>query len=290
MFRRGKSLDADVDSLALDSRKPRRRRLHAVVICLLAITGCQSSAEHDAMPPKVSLSFIQQRIDEGTEKAQLRVINTSGRSLHVTGVGVDWPGYGDFLQDYDTTVAPGQTLDLRILMPPPRCEPTSAPTVGVLRVSGVTIRDRLDASGRGFLTRMWQRRCNDLTVANGVTLRYTGPWRIVGSGFHARLVGSLELVRGDSTEPIRVPDLQGSVLLTLRLPPPVVLPAGVSSARFPLEMTAQRCDAHGLSQSTQTFYFRASVVFGHARPLRVIRIPDLHTQDRANALLKEACL
>jgi hypothetical protein len=38
----------------------------------------------------------------------------------VTGVGLDWPGYGDFLQDYETTVEAGRTLDLRVDLPEPR--------------------------------------------------------------------------------------------------------------------------------------------------------------------------
>ena len=47
----------------------------------------------DPLPRGVHLSFIQQRIDEGTRRSQVRVINGNDTPVHVRSVGVDWAGY-----------------------------------------------------------------------------------------------------------------------------------------------------------------------------------------------------
>jgi hypothetical protein len=264
------------------------KSLGAVVALILVAAGC---AEYSGpvTATDVQLSFVQIRIDEGTNRAQLRVINDSDRDLQVTGVGLDWPGYGDFLLDYDTVVDPGRVLDLRVTLPEPRCTPTDAPVTGVLRVGDEVIRDRLDESGWGYVTRIWERRCHDLEVTQGVSITYGKTWRLVGTGRDTWLVGSLQLDRKAAVGPIEITRVLGSVLLELHLRTPAVLPAGSDRASFPLRIRVPRCDSHALSESSQTFHFQIWVRFGDGAALGVIRMADARTRAGGQALLVAAC-
>lgn len=134
---------------------------------LLSLASCSSGpVQHEDGRRDVGLSFIQQRADEGTERAQLRVLNHGARELAIRGVGLDWIGYGDrFLQPYVTTVAPGQTLDLRITLPVPACADASGLPHGVLRLDDDRmVRRPLDVQGHDFLLKLWRRMCAEQYV------------------------------------------------------------------------------------------------------------------------------
>jgi len=93
------------------------------------------------------------------------VVNHGDEELTVTGLGLDWAGYGGtWRQDYDTTVQPGQTLDLQMRLPEPVCNPTEEAARGVVEVDGRAVADELDASGRAFLRRVWRRACAEQYV------------------------------------------------------------------------------------------------------------------------------
>ena len=129
---------------------------------LLAATFTACSGGPPAAQPDLELSFIQQRVDEGTPRAQLRVISREGAPIVVTGIGLDWPGYGEaFSMDYDTTIQAGRTLDLRMVLPDPDCsveDPGRVAAVGSVEAGGMTVRDRLDESGQGALAQVERRR------------------------------------------------------------------------------------------------------------------------------------
>lgn len=246
----------------------------------------------------VSLSFTQLRLDEGTAKAQLRVINDSDEDLLVTGAGLDWPGFGDFLLDYETEIVAGRTLDLRFDLPQANCEaisgPMRHPVVGRLRFATAThdeaeLSKTLDESGTGFVTRIWQRFCNDRRVTAGVSLGYGDTWRLEGSGRRASLVGELTLTRGVELGRIDLVELRGSVLLELSLPQPAVLVAGEETITVPLVMVVPRCDEHALAESSHTFNFLAEISFGDEDPIPALRIPPEPTKAAGQRLLQVAC-
>lgn len=277
----------------------RGRATAALVAFGLLLAGCSDSDDEAGARPDrpdlsgVSLSFIQIRIDEGSPFAQLRVVNETDTDLDVTGVGLDWPGFGRVLTDYETTVIAGRILDLRFELPTPTCEPTDAPVVGRLRVAtgdGATVvEDRLDESGAGYVTRIWDRWCQDLRVADGITLTYGEDWAIEGTGRHARLVGELTLERGDEPGRIELRHLRGSVLMELRLARRPVLEPGVERVTVPLAMVVPRCDEHALTESSQTFHFQAELRFGDD-VVSALRIPPAATRQAGQRLLDEACV
>jgi hypothetical protein len=267
--------------------------LLGTLVGALLVTGCSSSpaAPREAGPaaPRVRLSFIQQRIDEGTSRANLRLISREGRQLTVSGIGLDWEGYGgSFRRVYETTVAARQTLDLRMQMPSPSCGPAPAPAYGIVVLDGVTVRARIDASGEGYLHRMWQRACDQRAVSKAVSIRYAGPWRSVRAFGWDGVQGRMEVVRRSGSQAVTLTELTGSVLFDLHAEP-VVLPPGAASASSPVVFVPGRCDAHGLSQSQQTFVFRATVRLDAGRRMRVYAEPDDATRRVANGMLRKAC-
>lgn len=271
------------------------RLSHTVVIGLavvLTFGSCSPPADQppSAPPPRITLSFIQQRIDEGTPRAQLRVVNRSPDAVTVTGVGLDWAGYGGrFLQEYDTTVPPGQIVDLRVILPSPTCDAAPGPVFGLVETGGTTVRARLDESGQGFVTRTWTRACAEQRLSSAVDIGYGDRWEPAGSGRDSTLRGTLELSRRADSSPIRVVSLAGSVLFQPVLPGRMILPRGQGSASFPLALVPVRCDEHAVGQSTQTFLFRATVRIGASEPLVVPVVPDQRAKDLALALLTRAC-
>ena len=48
----------------------------------------------------------------------------------MTGAGLSWSGYGEFVDPQDSTLAPGQTLDLHVLLPPAHCDQGAEPIDG----------------------------------------------------------------------------------------------------------------------------------------------------------------
>lgn len=241
----------------------------------------------------MSLSFIQIRIDEGTPYAQLRVVNETDQDLEVSGVGLDWPGFGSFLQDYETTVVAGRTLDLRFRLPAPTCEPTDTAVLGRLQVADgdrdTVVEDELDDSGAGYVTRIWDRWCQDIRASEGVTLTYGEHWTIEGAGRRARMVGELILERGDEPGRIALRHLRGSVLLELHLPRVPVLPPGTDRVTAPLVIGVPRCDEHALTESSQTFHFLAELRLGDD-VVSTLRIPTGATRAAGQRLLDEACV
>ena len=211
----------------------------------------------------------------------------------VSGAGLDWPGFGTFLQDYETTVVAGRTLDLRFRLPAPTCEPTDAAVVGRLQVadgdSDQVVEDELDESGAGYVTRIWDRWCQDLRASEGVTMTYGDDWTIEGTGRRARMAGKVILERGNEPGRIALTQLRGSVLLELHLPRVAVLPPGTDRVSAPLVIVVPRCDEHALTESSQTFHFQAEFELGDD-VVSVLRIPTGATRAAGQRLLEEACV
>ena len=266
-------------------------RFSAIVLAGLVLSACESPhVTPETAAPSVTLSFVQWRYDEGTPRAQLRVINHENTDLAITGVGLDWAGYGgSFRSDYDATIRPKQTLDLRIVLPSPDCSEGSGPVYGLVESGSRTVRSRLDASGQGVLTRIWERECATRYVTDRVSVTYGDKWRRTGSRQAASLLGTIRLKRRQSAAEIRLVSIRGSVLFGLRLPRRAELAPEAQAADFPLQIRPGRCDEHALMESSATFQFRATVRFGNSPPATLILKPGPRIQSRALALLALAC-
>ncbi len=246
------------------------------------------------LPRGVHLSFVQQRFDEGTRRAQVRVVNGTEHALQVRRVGVDWAGFPLRMHPAAYAVPGRQTVDLRYLLPAADCSPevVDAPMVGVVETRARTLRRPMAAEGRRFLLRLWRTECNGRRVDRAVDLGYGARWTTQGRGQDAVLRGSLVLTRRGGAAPVTVDQVQGSVLFDLAL-------AGTTAERtlaeterrqeVPLEVSAGRCDEHARSQSTQSFLFRTWVRLGDDEPVAVAREPSRRLQSRLLDFLDFAC-
>lgn len=260
-------------------------------------SGRTVTARPDPLPRGVALSFVQQRFDEGTRRAGVRVTNGGGAALRVRSVGIDWAGFPLRLHRVDYDVPGRSVVDLRYLLPDADCAPAAgrgpATGVAVVREAGRTrtLRRPVDAEGQRFLLRLWRSACDARALRRAVEVSYADRWvrDTAGDGLSAALDGALVLRRRSGGEPVRVDQVQGSVLMDLTLPGDTSLDPGVDRVALPLRVRPGRCDEHGRSQSTQTFVWRVWLAVGDAEPRARVVTPTPAQQARLLAFLGAAC-
>lgn len=165
--------------------------------------------------------------------------------------------------------------------------------------AGTRVVVRLDAPGRALLNRLYTRECDLARVraVAGVSLAKTFSRVRVGGGFslHGRLLVDRSHVPGTEDVPLTVESLAGSVLLSFEpqrgeTALPRTLEAGTGSLRIPVLIgSSNRCDAHALGGSTQTFLLSAFVHIGDEPTRRVILIPDRVGRRQSLAVIQDAC-
>ncbi len=291
-------------------------RTVAAVLALLLTAGCSGETSPEAdraqpvtpghrtitllpetVPPGTGISFIQQRIDEGTPRSQVRVVNGTDHPIHVRAVGIDWEGFPADAQPL-TTIVPAQTiLDLRYRLPAPDCRASaySSTMAGVVVTTKRTIRRSMPADGRRFLERLWRTACDEQTIARAVQVRldFTGRPDTVesGTGLEAARRGHLVLTRvGAGREQVEVTQTHGSVLFTLATPAGRELAPYRRRVRLRLDVIPGRCDEHARSQATQTNVWTIRVRIGATRrvmPL-VLLVPERQLETLL-AFLDRAC-
>ena len=243
------------------------------------------------LAPGVRLSFIQQRIDEGTRRSQVRVVNGNASSVHVRSVGVDWAGYPLRLHRVDYDVPGQQIVDLRYFLPRADCSATagSAPMYGVAVTRARTIREPMAADGKRFLSRIWKSECAARRIHQAVSVRYGDAWTVEGRGKKAVLHGSIVLDRRLGAEEVAVDQVQGSVLFDLALAGATTMSGEEPRASVPLDVTYGRCDEHARSQSTTSFTFRVWLRLAGSEPLAEVVEPTKTQQKRLLHFLDFAC-
>jgi hypothetical protein len=245
----------------------------------------------EPLPRGVHLSFIQQRFDEGSERAQVRVVNGTQRPLHVRSVGVDWAGYPLRLHRVDYDV-PGQlTVDLRYVLPRADCSRSAgAAAIHAVAVTrNRTIRQPMAADGARFLHRLWRTECNARKLQRVAAVRYADRWTVEGTGQQSVLHGFIDLRRREGTDDVSVDQVQGSVLFEMDLRGETTMAGDEDRAAVPVDFRYGRCDEHARSQSTQTFVFRIWLRLGDGEPLAQVVQPTNAQQTRLLRFLDFAC-
>ena len=270
-------------------------RLHYLLLGVVLLTpfgGCSSADPDrpDEPAPRVAMSFSQHRIDEGSDRANLRVVNDTDRPAQVTEIGLDSEGYGEYVEEHDSRVQPGQTIDLRMTLPEPVCDASPTPAYGIVTIGGTRIRERLDRFGQDFVESLWRRRCNLLSVTNVAELAWGFDYDAVGTGRTSYLRGTLEVTRKPGTATtLRVEGMQGSVLFRLQQTARPTLGPGDDRVSVPLRVRWGRCDEHAISESSQTFLWKLDISVDGREPVRITTTVD--DADKAPLLgyLKSAC-
>lgn len=252
--------------------------------------GCSGDGKPEPSPsPELTLSFAQWLPDEGTDRAMLRVTNDSGDAVTVTGAGLRWSGYGEFVDPQDSTLAPGQTLDLRVTLPPPRCDEGEEPVVGVVRTSAAEDAEELTENGQTFLRYLWGRRCESELVHEHVTISYADDWRLGTVRGEPAAIGSLLMERQEGQEPVAALGAGGSVLYDVELAERVVARPDIPVTRVPTHiLSGNRCDEHARGQATAPFTFRITLRVADTTT-RMLIPPPPRVQALATVTLDRAC-
>ena len=245
----------------------------------------------EPLTPGLRLSFIQQRIHEGTNHAQLRVVNHTDDTLVVRRLGLDWPGYPGGLHGSDETVVAQSTLDLHFWLTRPDCDvdPTATPPVGIIVTDHGRFRRTMTSDGARFLNRIWSAECNRVRFAQTASIQLSDEWQPTSKGDEPALRGALMLTRRTGAEPVVVDEVRGSVLFDLSLEGVAELPSGVRRAELPLVVDPGRCDEHARAGSTQTFLWMVWLRVGGGEQLALHLTPTKDQQVRLLEFLDDAC-
>ncbi len=261
---------------------------------VLITTGCTAGSPDVPDAPEsgdvsVELAFTQLLPDEGTPKGLLRVVNTGEDPLPVTGAGLDWSGYGPaFLREQDSTLRPGQTLDLHVLLPVAVCDEGSEPVEGVIETPEKTVRVQLSDDGERFLRHLWQRGCLADLLADQVDVAYAPGWTLDRE--REAVIGDLLLQRRGGDLSVRVTSARGSVLYDVALPAHVTSRPEDETVRVPLRIQpGNRCDEHAIGQATAPFTFRIGVRIGDEVSTKLLIPPPPRVQAQTTRMLRISC-
>lgn len=245
----------------------------------------------EVMPPGVRLSFIQNRFDEGTQRAQVRVLNGSKRPVRVREIGIDWAGFRGGLQRADYPVPGRSVIDLPYLLPRADCSARAGrdEMYAVATTKDRTVRQVLPADGVRFLSRVWREECTTRRIERTVDISYDLAGTEEGTELEAVRHASLVLTRKRTDREVTVDQVQGSVLFELAVSGDLSLPDDARRTTIALDVSPGRCDEHGRSQSTQTFVFRVWIRLDDGEPLARVVTPSRGQQTRLLAFLDRAC-
>lgn len=271
---------------------------------LLAGCAAQGGSGATQMPSKTAPpapdlvgSLQQYREDEVTHTLKVVLKNAGTSTARITSLRVAWPGLSgtDEAQvDYD--IPPGATVALKVPYGDAVCTTATRPTDGV--TAEITLVDAqlslpLAASDL-LLDKLWDQDCARQRLLDAVQVGFGDSWTATTQDGAPVLRGTLVLRRGSSTAPIRVLDLDGSVLLTLDGTPPartplLTMPADVSRAELPIDVgSTLRCDGHSLGESKKTYVFDVGLDLGKGRVDLTLMPPD-DVKPQMYDVIEKAC-
>lgn len=259
-------------------RTSRAVRAAALAILGLLLSGCTVPPERttalDRLPTGISVDVYQSRIDGAEHKLEVAVTNHSDLPFEVLGATFSSPAFPPAV-DYTrapTTVRPGTTTDLRVLLPPADCAATPGQaTVGLHFVfDGVEGEAEVSANDRmGQLATVAAEDCRDEVVAEVASIepapQFT-PTTI--DGRPAALLDFVVTPTGNGGT-LTIDNVRGSPLVSLRDPHtgvvgetvPLELDIGraTTPTTFTLTLMAARCDPHVVLEDKRGTFFTFTV-------------------------------
>lgn len=227
---------------------------------------------------------MQQRGDIAVGRVQLRVTNDSATATTLTAASFTSPvlaGPAEWNAVRPTTLAPGRTVDLPVLLPAIRCTDDAQAPEATFTADGVTatapLADELDVLPRASAT-----ACDRDDLASVVQVRATsaaaGP-----DGSILMRVAVEPVPEGRGTADLVA--LRGTVLLRFaagaEAPVGLSVAAGDAPSVVEIAVVPQRCDAHAIAEDkVGTLFDLVARVDG-----REVVVPLERSKDVADALL-----
>ncbi len=282
-------------------------RAAAVVPLLAVVGGCDDDANPapvEIRTPSLSTTVLQYRPDEGTRRISIEVTNVDESQVRVVGVTLHTSAFQPLpATPKDTVFAPGQTIALATTYGDPRCraDDTTTDAVAVMTLSQPTGTMTTDVpvseAGQAWLSRLHRSECQQAALDAVVDVELPQAWRRVVVDGYPYLRGALTLRRtpdAPAAAAVTVTATRGSVLLDLRPVRPGrpvgELAPGQAVETIPVLLgSSQRCDAHALGGSTQTFLLSAFVRRQGEPQQRVVLIPDATAKRKVLRVVAAAC-
>lgn len=241
----------------------------------------------------LAASIRQFREDEIAGVVQAELVREPGGAglVAVTSVQIEWPGFASVAPtERSVQVAPGQRVDLPTPLGSVVCATEVTPSFSTGSVivttdpgdgTTLTVRAPLLADAQPALDNVWTKGCTRQRLLDRVGLAYDTPWLRSDPGGVPSATADLLITRRDTTEPISVTGVDGSVLLFVNPAAPLPNPgstvaADATAATTPIVVTgAGRCDGHALSDSKKTYVFQVLVQVGDDAPVGIdLPVPD----------------
>jgi hypothetical protein len=258
--------------------------------------------------PGLTATLEQYREDEIQGLMSVQTSNRSSSTVQFRDLRLRWPGLAT-TEPYvrSTQLSPGVTFDVRVRQgaavcgDPPRVDGVppadAAIAVGIASVDGappVAVAIPIDDE-RAILPKVYRRSCQEQRLTWAAELRFGDHWApaTTASGKPA-VLGTLELRRHRSDEPLTITRINGSVLLRISAvaasDPVVTLDPGQDAASIPITIAQSgNCDAHALIESKKTFIIPIGLAIGEADPMAYVIRFDTPTKQLLNRMINESC-
>jgi hypothetical protein len=262
----------------------------AVIALLLA--GC-STPPPPAPPSDMTASAYRSRVDDATGgQFQITVTNTGERPVEVHSVALDSPGFDPVPPSVrEVQLQKGSRIDIPTLYGDAICDASVEPLTARLSVTrdgepqqeiDVPLEQPYD-----IIDRIHSEECTAERVDSDVSMTLSVSAQPAVET--APLQASLQVARGDFDGPLRVDELDGSLLYGLAAALPVTLDPGTESTTIPLTITTASCEAHVIADSKKPFVFPIYLAFGDDKPVYA-RIPvPVDVQRQLVAYQQTAC-
>lgn len=235
----------------------------------------------------------QQRHLEGTRRVVVPVQFLTDEVVIVTSIALRTPQFEPIPPEpKDSRVHPGRKVALQVDHGPARCGPLpdGRPEVELtVRTGEAAPVDLVLPVPAWLLDELRERECTVAALAEAVTVRFGSFGEPSGISVGTEVV----VERGETEEPIVIERMAGSVLLTMAPrtagTPVTRLGAAENEASIPVDVTATRCDAHGLAGSQKTFVFSVWVSVGDGLPVYVELRPEPRLEEAMRATI-DACI
>ena len=281
----------------------------AALLALSTLAGCSAPASPEtpptAAPDGITVSLHQTRPDLALRKLEVAVTNGTGSVLSITRLVLDSTQFVEPVawDDEGTSIRPGVTADLPVLLPDPACG--DAPVAAVVEfdysladgragTARVTPADEFDR-----MPELALEDCFDKSISDVATIEAITPPRV-------EELGGATVARYDLT--ITPTGAPGTVTIDRALSAILIAPAdaatGVAGDFVPVGATvdgsdapsvltrtigANRCDVHAIAEDKRGTFLGLNVTNPEGAAGTIFIIPTDAVRESLYAFVREAC-
>jgi hypothetical protein len=244
------------------------------MLCALSGCGTPSPALEHSLPPGVTIDTYQGRFDYADHTIEIAIANHGELPLEIHAAALFTPVFTPAAEyaRAPTTVRPGTSTDLKVLLPPAVCsaEPGQATLELRFTMGGTDYEVTMHPSDRmGQLATIAAEDCRDDVAAEVATIE-AAP-RFAETRIDGRPAALLEVTATPTGRGgiLTLDNVRGTPLVSLRDPAtgvvgetvPLGLDVGAATepVRFTLTLVPARCDPHVVQEDKRGTFFTLTV-------------------------------